>query len=137
MSLELILNIIAGFLGIILSIQDFKHQKVGVIPLFSFVIVCVLLGYFTREFCIIPFLIFIIIGLITYIFKRKQAFGLADYIMTFAISFIMPIDGLDIFIILCGILGILTSILFKKKKFPFLPIIFISSIIVKISYQIN
>ena len=137
MSFEIILYIIAGFFGIVLSLQDFKNQKVGIIPLFGFTVTCVFLGYFTKKFCFIPFFIFLGIGLILYIFKRKQAFGMADYIMIFAISFILPSDSWHLFIMLCGVFGILCSLILKKKKSPFLPVIFLTSMIIKILFEIN
>jgi hypothetical protein len=52
------------------------------------------------------------------------------------ISFLIPEEGWYVFMIICGTFGILSHIVTKEKKIPFIPIMMLSVIIVNIVWKI-
>lgn len=125
--------LILGIFELIICFQDIKSQAVNIWVLFSFLISCVFFGIFiTRSFSIVPLLIFIFLGMFYYIVQRRYAFGLADYVVVFAISFLIPEDVWPFFLILSGAFGILSSIFYEKKRFPFIPALIFSTDILMI-----
>ncbi len=137
MSLGLIFYLFAGLFGLILIFQDFKSQSVPVWSLIGFLIQCSVIGIVSKNFCYFPFLIFLGIGLVFYLLKKKKAFGMADYIVAFSTSFLITNDSWPFFIILCGSFGILLSILFRSRKFPFIPGILMAAMLTKIFEGFN
>ncbi|MBR1479782.1 MAG: hypothetical protein IJ599_02695 [Alphaproteobacteria bacterium] len=124
MLLEVTLWSITALFGGVLCIQDFREQKVGVLPLAGFVVSCLLVWHFlTHTFCIAPLIIFLLMGIAFWGVRKKRAFGLADYIVVFAISFVISPGGWYRFTALCGLFGIAVSIICRRRKFPFIPAI--------------
>jgi hypothetical protein len=121
--------------GIILCIQDFSRQAVNLLVLVIFTISCCSRTVFGHIPCYWPFVILVIIGIIYRFIRKRSAFGLADYIATFAISFIISSDNWHIFLMLCGWIGILIGIIQKSNEtnhIPFIPAILISALITRI-----
>lgn len=115
--------------GLVLTIQDFKQQNVSVIPVLGFLLSSIYIGWLSRSFCFAPTLIVCCIGCGFYFIKKQTVFGLADYIIIFAISFLLPDnDTWPFFIIFCGSFGVLISILTQSRKFPFIPGILMSTV---------
>ena len=134
MCLNLIVNCFVSIFGLILIYQDFRESKVGIIPVILFLLSCLGFYFINREICLIPAILFFAIGGLFYILKKKMAFGIADYIVIFSISFVLPKSHWPEFLAICGGLGILTSLYFKDKKFPFIPSILISLFMTKIFF---
>lgn len=137
MCLNLISNCFLLLFGFILIYQDFRESKVGIIPVILFFLSC--LGYYfiNREICLVPAILFFAIGGLFFILKKQRAFGIADYIVIISISFALPQSHWPEFLTICGGIGVLTSLYFKDKKFPFIPSILISLFIIKIFFKIN
>ncbi len=128
--LELILYCSIWISGMLLIIQDLKSQNVAYIPLFVFLSSCVGVGIINKNFAFCPTIIFIIIGLIFFFWKHRTAFGLADYFVVFASSFLITNEQSPFFILLCGAFGILLSVITRNYKIPFIPAILLSTIVV-------
>lgn len=121
--------IIRGLLvvfGTILSIQDIRTRSVGIVPLCGFCLSAFANYFITHEVCFIPFLILTSIGVFYKIFQKRNIAGLADYIMFFAISFILKHDDWPLFITLCGGIGTLYALLFRIERFAFIPVLLLS-----------
>jgi uncharacterized membrane protein YsdA (DUF1294 family) len=61
-----------------------------------------------------------------------MAFGFADYVVTFAVSFIVSFENWYIFLILCGGFGMLTGFVRKSHRtehIPFIPAILLSTLL--------
>jgi hypothetical protein len=130
MLLEVTLWSITALFGGVLCIQDFREQKVGVLPLAGFVVSCLLVWHFiTHTFCIAPLIIFLLIGIAFWGVRKEHAFGLADYGIVLAISFVIPPNDWYIFIALCGLFGVAISVICKIRKFPFIPAIIYATIV--------
>jgi hypothetical protein len=125
----IIVNVLWIIFSILLIIQDLKYKKVNIISLLGFFLNCLLIFYLERKYCFLLPLIFLTIGVLYFFVKKKHAFGSADYIVIIASSFVISEDTCSRFLILCGLLGILTSLFYKSKKFPMIPSILISVLI--------
>ena len=108
-----------------MAIQDINRRNVTLFPLSVFFIACCYIGILDKNFAFLPILIFVLIGLIT----KTQAFGAADYIVVIAVSFLITDEQSQFFILLCGVCGIITALIFEKQKFPFIPAILLASAI--------
>ena len=84
----MLLDFIICLFGIILAFQDFKSQHVSLIALTGFCVLCSIVGVINKNFAIYPILVFISIEGIYYFFRKKHAFGLADFIVVLAVSFL-------------------------------------------------
>ena len=131
MSFEIALYSLIGISGGILAYQDFKSQNVSALPLLLFLASCTGLGFATKNFCCFPLLIFFGISLGFYLLKKKQAFGIADYVVVLAVSFLISNDSWPFFLILSGAFGVVLSVFFKSPKFPFIPGILMATLFVK------
>lgn len=118
-----------------MTLQDLKSRSVTFLPLFSFLISGVLIGIINTNFAFIPIIVFTLVGITFYLWKKSQAFGIADYIVVCANSFLISDTKSPFFIILCGIFGILLSIILHKDKIPFIPAILISTLVVVLILQ--
>ncbi|MBQ9335614.1 MAG: hypothetical protein IJS10_03660 [Alphaproteobacteria bacterium] len=123
----MLLDYVICLFGIILAFQDFKSQHVSLIALTGFFVLCSIFGVINKNFAIYPILVFISIEGIYYFFRKKHAFGLADFIVVLAVSFLFSDEQSPIFIMSCGVFGALLSNLLHKKKFPFIPAILLST----------
>lgn len=132
MSFEIIAYIFIFVFGVILVIQDWKSKTVGLFPTVGFLFSCVIEFIYNKNICLYPFFIFLIIGGFYQLILHKKAFGLADYIIVFAISFILPDNYWTFFIIMIGIFGILIAVLRQENKIPFIPALIFSIILIKI-----
>lgn len=132
MSFELILHLAIGISGLVLIYQDFKSKSVSVFPLFLFLGFCGIIGFITKNFCYFPCLVFLGVGSGFYLLKKKQAFGIADYIVVFAVSFLISNDNWPFLLILSGAFGILIAIIFKNQKFPFVPSLLVATLLIEI-----
>jgi hypothetical protein len=79
-----------------------------------------------------PLVVFILLGSIYFLIKKENAFGMADYIVVLAVSFLIPSTSWPIFLMLCGGLGISFSVVLKRKNFPFIPPILIAVLLINI-----
>ena len=132
MSFEIAAYILTLVSGIILSIEDLKHKRVSISQLLIFLFCSLLCFIFSenREFCFWPFVIFLLIGATYFFIKRKQAFGLADYIIAIAVGFILPENQWPMFLVYTGIFGALIGIVRKERKLPFIPAIILSLVVI-------
>lgn len=129
-SLELALYVTVCLSGLILTAQDVKSQSVTLFPLGSFFASCVCIGILNSNFAFIPIVVFTVIGVAFYVWKKSIAFGAADYIVVCANSFLICDVQSPFFIILCGIFGILFSIILHQDKIPFIPAMLLSTLVV-------
>ncbi|MBQ8651080.1 MAG: prepilin peptidase [Alphaproteobacteria bacterium] len=114
-----------------MSIQDIRSRTIGVMPLTIFSICSTLVCTYEQKYCFTPFLILLLIGIIFVIKNKKHAIGFGDYVFMFFISFFIQNDMWPLFLITCGILGIIANLFSKNNNIPFIPIIFLSAIISK------
>lgn len=118
--------------GIVLAIQDLKLQSVSFLSLLAFFVFCATDGIFHKNYTFIPVFIFLLIGLTYRVFKGHSVFGMADYIVVSAVSFLLNSAQVPFFIILCGVLGVITSFVLRQRRFPFIPAILVSTLLTKI-----
>ena len=132
MLFDCILLFIIFISSIVLSIQDIKNNKVGIVPLFIFCFSC-FLWYLANPNCnLVLFCIFLCIGLITKIFFKKEYIGIADYFVILFVSPFLYNTNLSFFLILIGIFGIITSFFISNKNIPFILPILLSVLIVNL-----
>ena len=122
-------------ISFLLSFQDIKHKKVNLNLCVMFLLSCVCYGIIKKlSPCFFPFFIFSTIGILYFLLKKKKAFGAADYFIVFGISFVLDSEYWPCFLILCGLIGIIFSLLNKKEKeFPFIPSMLLSFFTVDIT----
>lgn len=130
--LELALYVAACLSGLALTSQDLKSRSVTFVPLLSFFVSCVCIGIISANFTFIPIIVFTVIAITFYVLKKNVAFGSADYIVVTSISFLITGKQSPCFMVLCGIFGILLSIILHKDKIPFIPAILLATLIVLI-----
>lgn len=58
---------------------------------------------------------------------KKEAFGRADYILAFAVSFLITKETWPFFLIFCGFFGVISALIVRSKKFPFIAGILLST----------
>jgi hypothetical protein len=115
--------------GFIISLQDWKHKSVNIVPLLLFLISCIFAYCFFKNLCFIPLFIFVVIGILLFLIRNAIAFGAADYITVFSISFLLNREYWLEFIIYCGVIGCITSVIKKEEQFSFISAILLSSAI--------
>lgn len=115
--------ILLAFTSISLIIQDIKYKEVNLLLCIIFFALCIILR---SGFTIFPITCFILIALIYYIKYKKQAFGIADYILIFGSSFLINnIETAAYFILLCGLFGTILGF-FYKQTIPLIPAIILA-----------
>ncbi|MDR0695235.1 MAG: hypothetical protein LBF56_00460 [Holosporales bacterium] len=107
--------------GVTLAIQDIRRGKVALRVLASFLASCTLVFCNTHECSLAPFAVFVTVGGLYLLITKKSAFGSADYVVAFSVSFLMPHETWHLFVLSCGVLGSVSAIIFKSRKFPFIP----------------
>lgn len=133
MQFEIITYLFIFIFGIILVIQDWKSKTVNLFPTLGFLVSCVAdFIIYHKPICLYPVFIFSIIGVFYQLILRKKAFGIADYIIVCAISFILPNNYWSLFITMIGIFGILIAVIRQEKKIPFIPALIFSIFLIKI-----
>ncbi len=138
MLFEIITYLFIFIFRIILIIQDWKSKTVNLFPTLGFLVSCVAdFIVYHSPICLYPVFIFSIIGLFYQLILRKKAFGIADYIIVFAISFILPNNYWSLFIIMIGIFGILIAVIRQEKKIPFIPALIFSIFLLKACFLIK
>ncbi|MDR3031397.1 MAG: hypothetical protein LBU35_03370 [Holosporales bacterium] len=70
-----------------------------------------------------------VIGILLFLIRNAIAFGAADYITVFSISFLLNREYWLEFIIYCGVIGCITSVIKKEEQFSFISAILLSSAI--------
>ncbi|MDR2074862.1 MAG: hypothetical protein LBP31_01420, partial [Holosporales bacterium] len=90
-----------------MSYQDIKAQRVSISAVILYVIGCFLIR---ETFCIWPFVVFICLGVFGFLIKKKKVFGKADYAIVFGSTFLVDDNTWPLFIALCGVFGIITSL---------------------------
>ena len=128
--LALFLYATACLSGLVLALQDLKSQSVTFCPLLSFFVSCLCIGIIETNLVFIPIIVFSLIGVAFYVWKGVIAFGSADYVVVGANSFLITDAQSLFFIILCGIFGILLSLILKKSKIPFIPAMLLSTLVI-------
>lgn len=132
MFLDYILLLFIFINAVILSIQDIKSQCVNIIYLGIFCLSC-LLWYLMHPFCNLTlFFIFLIIGISTKIFLKKEYIGIADYFVILFVSPFLYKISLSFVLILIGFFGIITSFFIRSKTISFILPILLSVLIVNI-----
>ncbi len=124
--------------GIILIIQDWRSKTVNPFPISGFLFSCIIDFFInSKSICLYPCFIFSIIGLFYWFILHKKAFGLADYIIVFAISFILPNSYWTLFLIMIGVFGGLIAQIHQEKKIPFIPALIFSIFLIKTYFLIK
>jgi hypothetical protein len=119
--------------GCILALQDILFGKVHVLWLFGLMASCCADGVLEhREPCFIPFLVILAVGCIYFAIRHENGLGFADYFVAFSMSFLCKAEYWPWFLMICGALGILTCLICKCKKFPFIPAILASGFIISL-----
>jgi hypothetical protein len=113
--------------GVALAIQDIRHGKVTLPALAAFLVGGILVFCFTSECSFAPLAIFVCIGGLYFLTKKKPAFGSADYIVVTAASFLLPHKTWPLFLLLCGAFGIASALALKTRRFPFIPAILLAA----------
>ncbi|MDR1488131.1 MAG: hypothetical protein LBI26_00025 [Holosporales bacterium] len=121
-------TLIITILGTALSYQDISQRKVNTYIL-SIYVLAIIVFYRFENICILPSIIFLAIGIVYYVVKKKQAFGFADYILILVHSLLIKNSMWELFIICIGIYGIIFGVIFRKyQNIPFIPVIFLATI---------
>jgi hypothetical protein len=122
----------AILVGGVLIVQDIMYGRVHVILLICLVALCCAACYIeNKRPCFIPLYIMSFISCVYYALRKIGCFGLADYFALFATSFLYEPANWPYFVMICGGLGIMTSLSFRNRKFPFIPAILVSGFITK------
>jgi hypothetical protein len=111
--------------GALLSYQDFVYRRVNLLLLLLYTVTAIAFNFHIPS--IWPPIIFASIGLIYWVWRRKQAFGWADYILVVANSFIIKDSTWPIFITCCGLYGTIFGI-FCKETIPLVPVILLATV---------
>lgn len=130
--LDYILLLIILISSTLLSIQDIKYGGVSITPLSVFCMSCFAWYLLHHNCSLVLFCIFVFIGVITKIFFKKEAIGIADYLVILFVSPFLYNTNLSFVLILIGIFGIITSLFIKSKNIPFILPILLSVLIVNI-----
>ena len=118
--------------GTILCVQDWRTCSVGIVPLFVFIFSCFCYYLFSGKCSLLLFAIFFCIGLFAKIFFKKKVFGSSDYLASIALSPFLCNNDTPMLLILIGCIGIIASILRKRKIIPFVSVILCSVIILRL-----
>lgn len=126
---KLVIEAIIFLVGGMAAYQDILKQKISAKIALLFVVLCLAKSLIIGNVpCFFPFLSVCLIGIGFWFFSKKHVFGDGDYVFFFCSSFLINNSNWYIFITLCGIFGVITSIFFKGK-FPFIPAIVLSSLL--------
>jgi prepilin signal peptidase PulO-like enzyme (type II secretory pathway) len=115
-------------IGGILCIQDLFTRMVNLWMLIIFVLCCCLRLFSGITLCYEPFVVILLIGIIHWLVKKKEAFGLADYVVAFSTSFIISPEDCGLFLTLCGGIGVLLWFIQKTQKVKNVP--FVSAMLI-------
>ena len=123
---------LAAGLAVYLSWQDWRAQSIPMLGLLGWLAVSVLLAFYGNPslivFCVLSGMS-LSIGL-TQHFSQKIYIGIADLIVLTSLSAWIHVAQLPVLLILCGALGIISAVVLKNKRFPFLPALFLATAIV-------
>ncbi len=118
-------------IGFYTSVVDLKTKKV---PLNSLILIGVMGCAWVYHYQRLPWSVLGVISVIVFIFfiekwfiKREKAIGEGDILLLLAAGIWLPWESLPEFLFLTGLLGVLTSFMYKRRSgFPFAPAIIIS-----------
>ncbi|WP_237376948.1 prepilin peptidase [Streptococcus zhangguiae] len=119
------LQCILLFTGTILSIYDIKHQEYPLMVWGVFTFLALLFSSLNWVFCT-----FIILSLITE--KYRLPIGSGDFFYLASLSLLFPLTELLWLIQLASLFGLLIFSIFKPKSLPFIPYLFLASLIVQV-----
>ena len=71
-----------------------------------------------------------LIAIILKTILKKETMGDGDYFVIFSLTLILGIEKLLWIFIIAGFAGIIAAIVLKKKQLPFLPLLFLGSLVV-------
>lgn len=120
-------------LPIYLSWQDWRHQTIPLWGLTTWVILCICWANVHKSVSFDAFYLLSGFSLCTLLYqyiRQKEYIGFADLVILVSLSTWLHLTQLPALFISCGALGVLSVILSKKKRFPFVPIVFLAALIV-------
>lgn len=119
--------ILAGYL----SWQDWRTQSIPMLGLLSWLVISVLSAiYGTPSLAVFCLLFGVSANIALYQrFSEKTYIGIADLIILTSLSAWIHLPQLPILLLICGLFGLISAMLLKSKRFPFLPALFLSALI--------
>jgi hypothetical protein len=123
---------IAIIMGSAIVLQDVLHGRVHVILLLGFLLSCIAIcSIEARRPCFIPLAIVLLVGGVHRVTRGMSCLGLADYFVVSAMELLYNHEVWPWFVMISGGLGILTSFLCRRERFPFTPAIMVSGLIAR------
>lgn len=110
-----------------LSFYDWKHKQAPIVAL-AFSFICAKGS--SRHPIDLPWLIFISFSVLcSFFLVYKKLMGSGDIIFLLATFTRLSVKDLPLFFFLSGLFGIMTFFIRKSKELPFIPAMFLSSLI--------
>ncbi|MDD5457236.1 MAG: prepilin peptidase [Candidatus Margulisbacteria bacterium] len=129
LSLLFILWLIFFLLLIIITLTDFLAMQVYNQTLYPLLLIALLLSFISGNFfwqiisaaslTLIIFLSAFILGR----FLKKEAMGDGDYFILFSMTLLLSLEKTVLLLFLSSFIGILLSLVLKKKTLPFVPLL--------------
>ncbi|MGT2715490.1 prepilin peptidase [Streptococcus respiraculi] len=113
------------FAGLVLSIYDVKHQEYPLMVWLAFTFLALLLSSLNWIFCG-----FIALGILAETYKLN--IGSGDFFYLASLSLLFPLSDLLWIIQLASVLGLLMFKLFAPKSLPYVPYLFLASLMVQL-----
>lgn len=123
------LSCLSAILATYLSWQDWRTQSIPMLGLLGWLAISALLAFYGSPsliaFCILSG-ISLSIGLYQH-FRQTMYIGIADLIVLTSLSAWIPVAKLPALFLICGVLGIISVMILKNKRFPFMPALFLAA----------
>ena len=127
-----ILSYLTAAFSLYLSWEDLRHQSVPILSLLIWVILCALLAFYGNP-SLPSFAVLLGISICILLYQHFSQIiyiGLADLVVLTSLSAWVPVIKLPALFLMCGTLGLATTLILKQKRFPFLPALFLATAIV-------
>jgi hypothetical protein len=134
MSPEVVLYVIAILSGAVIACQDIMTGKVGIVPLACLLLACIAISYIRKECCPALMVILIITGLVMFLVRGAHAIGAADYVVGVSLASVMTTPHMSVFLISCGLLGIVAHIILASRKIPFTPVMLMAYVVTELVF---
>jgi hypothetical protein len=126
---EVALYVIAALSGIVIACQDIMTGRVGIVPLACFLVSCIAMSCIMKECCFALMAVLIATGLVMFIIRGSHVIGAADYIVGVSLACIMTTSHMCVFLISCGLLGLVVHTVMASRKIPFTPVMLAAYVI--------
>lgn len=112
------------FAGFVLTIYDIKHQEYPLMVWFVFTFFALLFSHLNWIFCL-----FICLALLAE--KYPLHIGSGDFFYLASLSLLFPFSDILFIIQIASLSGLLIFAIFKPKSLPFVPYLFLASLILQ------